>query len=129
MKICLDTNAYSHLAALRKELTDYVEQADEVLVPVVVYGELLGGFALGSRAAKNQRELHSFLDLEGVRVAAVTAEVAERYADLFARLRRAGTPIPTNDLWIAAITMESGARLVTYDKHFAKVPGLFIVAP
>lgn len=129
MKICLDTNAYSHLAAQQKDLIDCVEHADEVVIPAIVYGELLAGFALGTRTAKNRRELDAFLTLEGVSIGAVTADVAERYAYLFARLRRAGTPIPANDIWIAAIAMESGARLVTYDRHFEKVPGLFILSP
>lgn len=129
MKIALDTNAYSRLAGLKKELVEYVDRADEVIVSAIVYGELLAGFGLGSRAARNRGELETFMELAGVHIAAVTADVAERYADLYGHLRRAGTPIPTNDLWIAATAMEHGARLVTYDKHYAVVPGLPVVAP
>lgn len=129
MIVCLDTNAYSALARHRRELVDFCNNADRVIVPSVVCGELFAGFGLGARCQQNRKEFDAFLELPGVEIAVVTVDVADRYGDLFVRLRKAGTPIPTNDLWVAATAMEFGARLVTYDRHFGVVPGLLVVSP
>jgi len=50
--------------------------------------------------------------------------VARHYGRVYAALRRAGTPIPTNDMWIAAATLDTGACLVTLDRDFTRVQGL-----
>ncbi len=87
-------------------------------------GELLGGFAAGSREAKNRSELARFLDSPRVDVVPVTAQTAHSYALVWSGLRRKGQPIPTNDLWIAASALEHGAALLTHDAHFAHIDGL-----
>jgi tRNA(fMet)-specific endonuclease VapC len=129
MRVCLDTNAYSLLMGGHAPLTQLLESADEVLVPVTVLGELHAGFELGARREVNRRQLDEFLALPGVETIAMTVEIAERYGVLVRQLTRQGTPIPTNDIWIAAAVLETGARLVTYDSHFEKIPGLIILSP
>lgn len=110
-------------------LKDLLEMADEILVPVTVLGELQAGFEQGSRCQANRAQLEEFLHQPGVCSRNIDNDVAERYGLIVCQLSRAGTPIPTNDIWIAAATMESGARLISYDAHFAYVPGLVMIAP
>ena len=89
-----------------------------VIVPVTVLGELEAGFELGRRARDNRHALGDFLDEPFVSVLAVTEVTVRHYARIFAALRRAGTPIPTNDVWIAASTMECNGCLLTFDGHY-----------
>jgi tRNA(fMet)-specific endonuclease VapC len=129
MKLCIDTNAYTALKLGRKEVCDLVESADAVFVPAIVLGELYAGFFQGKHFERNVSELRSFLNVTGVEELPITASVAERYGILVAALRKIGNPIPTNDIWIAAAALETGSRLLSYDKHFAVVPGLLVTAP
>jgi predicted nucleic acid-binding protein len=110
-------------------LTELLEAAEEVLVPATVLGELHAGFEMGSRREVNRRQLTEFLALPGVETLAITPDIAERYGILVGQLVRQGTPIPTNDIWIAAAALETGARLVTADPHFNHVPGLITLNP
>ena len=127
--LCLDTNAYCRFCAGHAPLLEMLESADEIVVPTIVIGELEAGFALGSRQEQNRRRLQQFLAAPGVRTASPDVGAAERYGVLVACLKRQGTPLPTNDIWVAATAMESGLRLCTYDRHFEAVPGLLCVAP
>ena len=129
MRVCLDTSAYSQLRRGNAALQECLEQADGILLPVVVVGELHAGFLAGSKVSANLKLLAEFLEQPGVGVQDVTREVAERYGLLVAQLRQAGTPIPTNDIWIAATALETGTRLVAYDGHFAQGPGLVGLQP
>jgi predicted nucleic acid-binding protein len=61
-----------------------------------------------------------------VGIVLITEDTAERYARIYAYLRTAGRPIPTNDLWIAASAMEHGAELLTTDRHFLDVPQIVV---
>ena len=125
MKVCLDTNAYSAFKRGESRLTEILESAEEVLVPAIVLGELHAGFQMGDRAERNTRELEEFLRRPGVLVAEVDRRVAERYGLLFKALKAVGRPVPTNDLWIAAVAVETGARLLSDDAHFDHIPGVF----
>ena len=123
-RLVLDTSAYSHLRTGDRRAVDLVAAAEVVLVPVTVLGELHGAFDLGSRARENRLALASFLAEAFVTVVSTTASVARHYARIYARLRRAGTPIPVNDIWIAAAAVDSGGCLVTFDRDFERVQGL-----
>jgi predicted nucleic acid-binding protein len=129
MKRCLDTCAYSRLMLGHPPLQAALEEADAVVIPVIVLGELHTGFGAGARSGENEARLQAFVEKPGVRVQDVTWDIARRYALLVNHLRRAGTPIPTNDIWIAATALELGARVVSYDAHFRKIPGLIVEAP
>ncbi len=119
--ICLDTSAYSHFKRGDQEVARIIGSAREVLVPSVVLGELHVGFRLGTKRERNVEELDEFLGHELVDVISVDAAVAQHYADIVVELRKAGTPIPTNDIWIAASAASRGATVVTYDDHFARI--------
>ena len=130
MVICLDANAYSNLEKKKNpELSKCVDEAEKVLVPLIALGELYAGFECGTKRAENYASLQRFCDLAGVEISIPNIATAERYAFLVKQLRKQGTPIPTNDIWIAATALETGARLVTYDSHFDHVPGLIILNP
>ena len=124
MRVVLDSNAYSHLKRGHHRIVEIVRSSEEILLPLVVIGELLYGFRNGSRPDRNTRELHAFLDNPHVSTATMSFTTADRYARIAAALRAKGRPIPTNDIWIAAHTMETGADLVSCDGHFDHVDGL-----
>jgi tRNA(fMet)-specific endonuclease VapC len=122
--IVVDTNAYAAFMLGDEDIVEVVAHAEALLLPSVVLGELLGGFALGKRARANREELARFMSSPRVTAAPISARTAESYALVYLALRRRGRPIPTNDLWIAASTLEHGAALLTRDAHFSAVEGL-----
>ena len=122
--IQVDTNAYTALMLGDDGVVEVMAYAQALLVNSVVLGELLAGFAAGTREARNRAELAAFLDSPRVQVVPITALTADSYALVYAGLRRKGKPIPTNDLWIAASALEHGAALLTRDSHFAAIDGL-----
>jgi tRNA(fMet)-specific endonuclease VapC len=124
MKIMLDTSAYVGFKRNNPELVEIIVSAELILISAVVLGELLFGFRNGTRFKKNLAELNRFLEHDSVKTVPVGKTSADRYSRIAAQLRRQGTPIPTNDIWIAAQTMEHGAELITTDEHFDKIIGL-----
>ena len=124
MRILLDSNAYTYYAQSHREVVEHVEAAGEVLLSTVVLGELLQGFRGGARFTANNESLDRFLSAQKVRAVDVTAETADWYARISVQVRTQGRPIPTNDIWIAAHTMETGAELVSADRHFEHVDGI-----
>jgi tRNA(fMet)-specific endonuclease VapC len=122
--ILLDTNAYTAFMLGSTEVLEVIAHAERLYLNSIVLGELLGGFAAGTRESKNRAELARFLDSPRVDVLSVTAQTADSYALIYAGLRRKGQPIPTNDLWIAASALEHGAALLTRDVHFSQIDGL-----
>lgn len=122
--VMLDTNAYTAFMLGEQSVADVMAHADRLLLNSIVLGELLGGFAAGTREPKNRSELARFLDTPRVELLPITAQTADSYALVYAGLRRKGQPIPTNDLWIAASALEHGAALLTRDAHFRQIDGL-----
>lgn len=124
MKLLLDTNRLSDALAGVEDVVERLESAEVIYVPVVALGEIRSGFLKGKRPAQNETRLAWFLSQDGVETLPVDAPVSHRYAELHQLLRRRGTPIPTNDMWIAAIALTHAVALYTRDAHFAEVPGL-----
>ena len=124
MRVALDTSAYSALMRGHRDVASLVRRAEAVLLPAVVAGELLYGFRYGSRFEENAARLEAFLETPSVDLLAVTLVTADRFGRIATALREKGTPIPTNDIWIAAQAMEAGADLVSSDAHFGLVEGL-----
>jgi predicted nucleic acid-binding protein len=122
--IIVDTNAYSAFMRGDPDIGELLAHADQLHLNSVILGELLGGFAIGSREAKNRAELAQFLASPRVSVLPVTAATADSYALVYTQLRQKGQPIPANDLWIAASALEHGAALLSLDAHFKHVVGL-----
>ena len=120
----MDSNAYSQLMRGTQEVAEVVRTAEEVLLSAIVIGELLYGFRRGSRLERNTLDLRSFLDNPYVSFVPVGPITADRYSRIAASLRAKGSPIPTNDVWIAAHVMETGADLVSADRHFESVDGI-----
>jgi tRNA(fMet)-specific endonuclease VapC len=124
MRILLDTNAYSALLRGIESVVERVTRAEEVLLSTVVAGELIFGFRQGTRLRKNLAEFDTFLENPHVTVVPVSLATADRFGRIAVALRAKGRPIPTNDIWIAAHAMETGADLLSFDTHFGEVDGL-----
>jgi len=131
MRFCLDTSAYSHFKRGDPQAVDLIDRAEWLGVPVIVLGELAVGFRQGSRRDVNQAELDRFLANPAVDILPVAEDVVAFYADIVSDLRKAGTPIPANDIWIAALAVRHGATVLTYDAHFGSIgrAGATILTP
>lgn len=127
MKYAIDTNIYAELAKGNEHIRLLLETVDEIVVSTVVLGELHAGFRLGSKRSQNLDSLTEFLQARGVVVIPPDELIAERYGELIGTLKENGTPIPTNDVWIAATAMETASRMLTLDSHYGHVPGLMMV--
>jgi tRNA(fMet)-specific endonuclease VapC len=125
-KVMLDTSAYSAYLRGNEDVKRAVQEADEIYLNPVVLGELYAGFAHGGKEKKNRDILKEFLASPRVQVAVIDEETSERYAAIIAYLWVKGTPIPTNDLWIAATAMQYGLKLVTTDSHYRQVPQIIV---
>jgi tRNA(fMet)-specific endonuclease VapC len=122
MRIALDTNRYVDLCKGVAETVSLLEEADAILLPFVVLGELRAGFVHGRRQADNERTLRQFLLKEGVLVLFADDQTTHHYATVFRQLRKQGTPIPTNDMWLAALVLQHNLALHARDKHFDHLP-------
>jgi len=124
VKLLLDTNAYSALARGEPAVAERVRKARLIVMSSIVVGELLYGFRCGNRLEVNCGQLDAFLARPFVAFAPAGLTTADRFSRIMSLLRRNGRPIPTNDVWIAAHTMETGTELLTRDGHFDAVDGL-----
>jgi tRNA(fMet)-specific endonuclease VapC len=122
LRIAIDTNRYVDFARGLPEAVERLRRADEIRVPFVVLGELRAGFATGARTAENEANLVRFLDSRRVDVVLADEDTTHHYARLLQQLRRQGTPIPTNDLWIAALVVQHDLHLFARDAHFDHLP-------
>ena len=124
MKVALDANRYSDLCRGVTAVVEQISHAERVYLPLIVLGELRAGFQAGSRSRQNERILVRFLSSPRVRLLLPDEQTTFHYAGLFAQLRHQATPIPINDLWIAALVIQHGLILLTRDAHFKHVPQL-----
>jgi tRNA(fMet)-specific endonuclease VapC len=122
MKVALDTNRYVDLLKGAAATVELLQEADAVWIPFVVIAELRAGFAAGRRSAENERMLKRLLAKDGVRVLYADDRTTHHYAAVFRQLRRQGTPIPTHDLWIAALVLQHDLVLHSRDRHFDHLP-------
>ena len=113
-RYCLDTSAYSNFKRGDPRIVDLVDRAEWLGISSIALGELWLGFLLGGRLAKNQAELEEFLASPPVEEIFIDQEIGKIYAEMVASLRRAGTPVPSNDVWIAAAAVRVGAPVLTY---------------
>jgi tRNA(fMet)-specific endonuclease VapC len=124
MKVALDANRYSDLCRGETAVAEAVARSERVYLPLIVLGELRAGFRAGTLPRQNERMLARFLGSPRVRLLLPDEQTTFHYAAIYQELREQGTPIPANDLWIAALVVQHGLTLLTRDAHFEHVPGL-----
>jgi tRNA(fMet)-specific endonuclease VapC len=124
MRVALDTNRLTDLFQGDAALAKCLGTCEQVSIPLVVLAEIKAGFLGGSQRGRNEALLQALLAKPTVEVLLPGRETAEHYARLFVQLKRAGTPIPDNGLWIAALALEHDLLLITRDRHFEKIPQL-----
>ena len=124
MKLALDTHRYTDLCRGNPSVVKTVELADEVWLPFIVLGELRAGFAVGTQGPHNEAILRRFLLKPGVDVLYPDEQTTHHYAAIYRQLRKQGTPIPTNDMWIAALVLQHSLSLCDRDAHFDALPQL-----
>lgn len=122
MGLILDTNALSAVVDDQPGITDALGRADVVAIPVIVLGEYQFGIAQSQRRQDHERWLR--LSLPAYRVLEVTGDTARSYAEIRLELKITGKPIPSNDLWIAALCRQHGMPVLSRDRHFDLVTGL-----
>lgn len=127
MKLAVDTNRYRDFCVGLPDVVSSFRAADRIFMPFVVLAELRAGFACGTLARRNERVLNLFLDRPRVEILSADEQTTFHYARLFAQLRQQGTPIPTNDLWIAALVVQHSLSLCTRDRHFSHLPQIPIL--
>ncbi len=127
VRVALDTNRLTDLLRGDAALADWLGACDEVWIPLAVLGEIKAGFLGGRQSPRNEALLGRLLAKPTVGILLPTRETAEHYARLFVQLKRSGSPVPDNDLWIAAQVLEHDLMLVTRDRHFDRIPQLLRV--
>jgi tRNA(fMet)-specific endonuclease VapC len=125
-RLLLETSAYSGFNRGDKRLKDYFSTNNEILVPLIIIGELRAGFALGTMQEQNEALLQKLLDSPNVSTVTVSDKTTKLFAVIFGQLKLAGTPINTNDMWIAALALEHDCLLVTLDSDFNSVQDLLV---
>ena len=126
MRVALDTNRYADLCRGATEVVELVERADAVFLPFIVLGELRAGFRAGRYGEENERVLRTFLIKNGVATLHSDDGTSQHYAAVYHQLRRQGTPIPTNDMWIAALVLQHDLALCHRDRHFRHLPQITV---
>ncbi len=121
-RMMIDTSAYAAFLRGHPGIKLSIQRADEISVSPVVLGELLSGFMMGKNEKRNRSILRDFLSSARVNLLEIDDETSERYAVILFHLRAKGTPIPTNDLWIAASAMQYGLKVLTTDRHYIEIP-------
>ena len=128
-RVLVDTNIYSLAMRGDDGVVGALRRIDRIFISAVSLGELYTGFRAGHREKENREELARFLDSPRVSLLNVDAETADFYAEILIGLKNQGPPIPTNDIWIAAIAFQHGLKLFTRDRHFQHVAGLVLFQP
>jgi len=124
VRLALDTNRYTDLCRGNVSVVETIEFADEVWLPFIVLGELRAGFAVGTQGPRNEAVLRRFLLKSRVGVLYADDQTTHHYAAVYRQLRKQGTPIPTNDTWIAALVLQHSLVLLARGSHFDVLPQL-----
>lgn len=122
MRVLLDTNRYRDFCDGEEVAVDIIQRARLIYLPFVVLAELRSGFLCGTLARRNEKSLTLFLNSDRVRVLLADEETTHHFARIFSQLRLQGTPIPVNDIWIAALAVQHDLLLYSRDRHFDSLP-------
>jgi len=128
-RVLLDTSGYSGFIRGHPGITEHVQNAEDIYFNPVVLGELYAGFMLGSIQVKNEKKLTDFFESSRVSLVQVDDDTAKLYAVIINDLKKNGTPISTNDVWISASAMQYGLAVLTLDKDFLRVPQILTICP
>jgi len=126
-RVLVDTDIYIEFLKGDKNVNNILSSADFIAFSVISVGEILSGFKISGNEKKYLKELDEFLYSPRLEIYDIDSETSEFYAKIYGELRVAGNPIPTNDIWIAALALQHGIKLLTNDSHFKKVSGIFLV--
>jgi tRNA(fMet)-specific endonuclease VapC len=118
MRVCIDTNRYRDFCANVREIVTLLQTAEWIIIPFVTLAELRAGFLCGTLARRNESVLTRFLNSPRVDLLYPNEDTTHHYARLFRQLREQGTPIPVNDIWIAALSIQHDLMLCSRDSHF-----------
>lgn len=124
--LLIDTNIYCYAMRGDAEIIKALQQVSDIGITAISIGELLSGFKAGNKEKTNRQELNQFLDSPRVTLYSINEETAEYYCLILDQLKKNGTPIPTNDIWIAAVAFQHGMPIYTKDQHFNKINGLLL---
>ncbi len=124
MRIALDSNRYTDFCKGESQAVETISSASEIYLPLIVIAEQRAGFAFGSQRDKNEKVLTRFLNTDGVFVLSPDEQTTYFYAEIYAELRKKGNPIPTNDIWIAALVIQNGLVLFDRDSDFDPISKL-----
>ena len=118
----IDTNILIECFQHNQSISEAISQFDRILICPAVLGEFKAGIDVNTRRGKKVKALlDEFLDDPAVAIVPCTDETADYYARIFRTLKDNGTPLPTNDIWIAAAALEHGAAVLSSDGHFSHV--------
>jgi tRNA(fMet)-specific endonuclease VapC len=124
--LLIDTNIYSYAMRGDTEIINTLQQVAHIGITAISIGELLSGFKAGNKEKTNRQELNQFLDSPRVTLYGIDEVTAEFYCSILNQLKINGTPIPSNDIWIAAVAFQQGMPIYTKDQHFNKIKGLLL---
>ena len=122
----LDTNALSAAADGDEAVVALLARADQVAIPVIVLGE----YRYGITQSRNRTTYTNWLNglLNDCLVLDINEPTTHDYAEIIQELKRKGKPIPSNDLWIAALCRQHSMPLLSRDQHFDLVTGIDRIA-
>ena len=124
--ILVDTSAYAAFFRDHEGVKAAVREASEIVLNPIMLGELRSGFLKGERATENEKQLANFLASPRCAVVVIDEDTAQRYAVIHDYLRRHGTPVAPNDLWIAASAAQHALTVVTLDGDFSRIPHVLV---
>lgn len=122
MRIALDTNRYVDFMKNEPTIATLIQRAGEIFLPFAALAELRAGFSFGSKQKENEQRMIRFLNSDRVHVLLPDETTTFIYSQVYVQLRKQGTPIPTNDLWIAALVLQHDLILCSRDNHFDFLP-------
>lgn len=120
-RYCLDTSAYIRFLRGDAATVDAIDRASWIGFPAIALGELYTGYSLTGNRSGELRRMRDFLAHPVVEIIAADDKVARAYGRFVAELRKAGTPLPSNDVWIAACAARTSSVVLTHDAHFTRI--------